>query len=102
MYVIYILCIYFVNYNVHLEKFFYSAQLFRSNNLVVPGFRDYYTTLLLQFCFVWHKGNHTHQAILARHMGSTCIFKYSSPHGLNFHNDDFFTLFVIFMLSSLK
>ena len=52
--------------------------------------------------FVWQKGNHTHQASLARYMGPTCIFKYSSRGGLNFYNDDFFTLFCDLYVVQLK
>ena len=35
-------------------------------------------------------------------MGPTCIFKYSSRCGLNFHNDDFFTLFCDLYVVQLK
>ena len=47
------------------HKFFLDMFCHVSEDTVVRGFRGYTSLLLLRLCFVWPKGNHTHQAILA-------------------------------------
>ena len=47
------------------HKFFLDMSCHVLEDAVVQGFRGYTSLLLLQLFFVWPKGDHTHQAILA-------------------------------------